>query len=351
MLLNRNNNFGTLRLLFAALVIVSHTQGMLDGNPDRDLLFLLFGTLPFGEVAVDGFFLISGFLITKSMIERTSLLSFAARRVARIVPGFMVVFWLCVLALAPFFTTEPVFTPQVLADNVLLSLRLSIPTVPGAFSTAHFPMLNGSLWTIAWEFLCYMGVAALGVVGLLQARFRWLLAAGVVVALAIRIAWKLDTHGWHEGDFVNAVRFASMFGTGMLFHLFRDKVRYTTLGAGAAGVALFGLMFFEPLAETALTIFGGYLIFWFAFAVKQWPTSRLKDDISYGLYLYGFPVGQVLIWFWPHGNPWLIGLATFAGAIPLGFLSWTLIERPAMKLTERWLANLKARRVLQQIAS
>lgn len=89
---HRRNNFGTLRLLLASLVIVSHTPEMLDGNRSRELLTMLFGTLSFGELAVDGFFIISGFLIAKSMILGGSLKVFFVKRVARIVPGFMAAF-------------------------------------------------------------------------------------------------------------------------------------------------------------------------------------------------------------------------------------------------------------------
>ena len=348
---NHHNNFGTLRLLFASLVIVAHTPELLDGNSSRELLTILFGSISFGGLAVKGFFLISGFLITKSMVERTSVLSFAARRAARILPGFMVVFWLCLLVLAPLVTVEPVFTRHVLVSNVVLALKLDMPWAPGVFAGNAVHALNGSLWTIAWEFLCYIGVGVLGVVGLLHPRFRYLLLAGVVAALGLHVALKLFPDVWPPGDVLNAVGFGSVFGTGAVYYLFRDRIHYTALGAVVCGAALLGLMFVTPLAETALAVFGGYLVFWFAFAVKPWPTSRLRDDISYGLYLYAFPVGQVLIWFWPQGNPWLIGLATFAGAIPLAFLSWRLVERPAMKGTNAWLANRKARQVLRQAVS
>ncbi|MBB5746300.1 acyltransferase family protein [Brevundimonas variabilis] len=171
-MVNRHNNFGTLRLLFASLVIASHTPELLDGDRSRELLTMLFGTLTFGGLAVNGFFLMSGYLITKSMDSDPDLVKFAVNRVARIVPGFFAAFWISILLVGPFVTMQPVYTGDLMIENLLGSLILRTPTVPGAFEPAPIHHVNGALWTIAWEFLCYMAVAALGVVGLLNRRFR-----------------------------------------------------------------------------------------------------------------------------------------------------------------------------------
>ncbi|MBB5746324.1 hypothetical protein [Brevundimonas variabilis] len=112
-------------------------------------------------------------------------------------------------------------------------------------------------------------------------------------------------------------------------------------------MALFALLFSKGLSGPAQAIFGGYLVFWFAFAVKQWPTSRIRHDISYGLYLYGWVVGSILIWMNPAGNPWIIGFLTLAGSVACGYLSWVLVEGPAMDRAKKWLANRQERLALK----
>ena len=102
LLLNEKfNNFGVLRLFFAALVIISHSPELIDGNRSRELLTRLFGTLSFGEVAVDGFFLVSGYFITISFAERPDSYSYLTKRVFRIVPGYIIAFCVCIIIIAP----------------------------------------------------------------------------------------------------------------------------------------------------------------------------------------------------------------------------------------------------------
>ncbi len=115
----RDNNFGALRLFFASVVILSHSAEILDGNRSRELLTNIFGTLSFGVAGVDGFFVISGYLITKSFLSSPTLFDYMKRRVLRIYPAFIVCFWLgCAYTLR-----ERVVMPLQTLSNLLAALR------------------------------------------------------------------------------------------------------------------------------------------------------------------------------------------------------------------------------------
>jgi peptidoglycan/LPS O-acetylase OafA/YrhL len=130
---------------------------------------------------------------------------------------------------------------------------------------------------------------------------------------------------------------------GVLFYLFRNRVVFRPLLALGAAAVLAGIFVFAPaIAEFALVVCGGYLMFYLGqmhLPSLSWM-SRFPD-ISYGIYLYGWPVESLWIWF-HRGSPWL---AFFASAIicsVLGWLSWHFVERPALALKRRPTAPLPA---------
>ncbi|MGH1573539.1 acyltransferase family protein [Methylobacterium sp. P31] len=327
------NNFGSLRLLFAILVILAHAPELVDGDRSRELLTQLFGTLSLGEVAVDGFFLVSGYLITASYRAKRSFPDFVRRRVRRIYPAFVVASLLCIAVVAPLGGGD-----LAAASPLQTLLRLSLllmPVVPGAFAGLPYPLLNGSMWTIPCEFGCYLLLGLVGTARALQRRRRYLaLLAGLGGLLALR--WLYLPIG-HPGDGLGSlsemIRLTFVFACGGAFRLFADRIAYTRRGAAVAALLLLPLMFSRPLAEPAFAILGGYLIFWFALAVRPNALSRAtaRLDPSYGLYLYAWPVQSLLIARFPGISPWTVAALTLAAATPLGILSWYLIERPMLR--------------------
>ena len=329
------NSFGFLRLMFATMVIASHSPELIDGNRSREILTRLFGTLSFGELGVHGFFLISGYLITKSYVTSAGMSAYLGKRLLRIYPGYVASFLICWLVVGPLAGGHVPFGDG-LAGQIWRLLTLGLPERDGAFAGLHYPSLNGSMWTIAYEFRCYLLVALLGWLGVLRRKVLYGTLTGVLAVLML-IDFDVPVPGVLVG-LLGSVRydmqFFTLFFCGGCFYVFRDHIRLNGRTATVAALLLAGVMFVGPLADLAVGVFGGYLLFWFAFSVTAAPLSRIggRIDLSYGLYLYAWPVQSLIIQNAGPISPWLL----FAIATPLagvlGYASWRLVEQPFLRL-------------------
>jgi peptidoglycan/LPS O-acetylase OafA/YrhL len=338
------NSIGALRLLFASLVIVSHSPEMLDGDKRRELLTMLFGTVSFGGFAVDAFFLISGYLIAASFVGSSSVGSYFWKRVLRIYPAFLVCSLLCVVLVAPLAGAHLGALQMKDWGRVLYRLvTLKPPEVAGSFTGLPYPALNGSAWTIGLEFRCYILAAVFGLMGLYKRRALFLaltvalVATNLVFLLPIGATITAHAPRWFTGlvgEPHDVARLLSAFVVGSCFWLFRDRIVYGWRLGLVSAIALVGLMFVPVVGEMALFVLGGYLLFWVAFKATWKPLLEInaKDDISYGVYLYAWPVAALLIWYWRGIPVVLLGALTLTLALLLGAVSWWTIEKPALRL-------------------
>jgi peptidoglycan/LPS O-acetylase OafA/YrhL len=338
---SRNHVFDLLRIIFATLVLLSHAPELTDGNASRELWSrATHGTMTFGALAVDGFFLLSGFLIVQSWDRDPELLNYLRKRLLRIVPGYLVAVILSIVVVglaAPAVNHFFLHLDRFTLPSILI---LSSPDTPAVYPGDTYHLVNGSLWTISYEFRCYLLVALLGLLGLL--RRRWLCLALVCALLVVMSSFRLTVDlSWYRHLFFTGVpeqvfRLTAAFLVGTCFYLFRDRVRFAPWYAAAAVVMMIAVrvLAFRRL-EAAILVGGGYLLFYAGSLSLPWlDWMRRVPDISYGIYLYGWPVETLWIWF-HHGSPW----ATFAVSTPicfaLGWLSWHLVERPALTLKRR----------------
>ncbi len=335
----RRNNFDFLRFFLASLVILSHSYPLVLGdNREEPLQRLTRGQTTFGGVAVAFFFVISGFLITHSWLHSRSPLDYLKKRVLRIYPGWTAALLFGFLIVGPLsgghffsyvrqFGTYEYFKPLLLHSG---SDRL-----PGVF--AHNPfagVVNGSLWTIRYEFLCYLMVAALGLLGLYRSRL-WVLALFVASLLyeSVPAIPRLNLNLRYFGPMESLPSLLSFYLAGMTFYFFRDVIpRSRLLFAGS--LLLLALSVIPSQLALALPICGTYALLYAAvsstFNLHEFGRRR---DISYGIYLYAFPVQQMLIQGLPAArHPVVLFLIAWPLTCLLAALSWHLVEKPFLRL-------------------
>lgn len=324
----RNHTLDLLRLAFAVLVLLSHAAEITDGNYSRELGARL-THMTFGSIGVDGFFLLSGFLIVKSWQRNPKPGDYLTKRVLRIVPGYLVAVLLSTLVVGLLAPGVEGFFGKLGFRYARSVLLLGAPVTPIVFPGCPVNTVNGSLWTITYEFGCYLLVLLFGWLGLFRVRPLCLAVSLVLVGDLFH------PYFHHHNDLISAVRLTAVFSVGACFYLFRDRIVFRPLFAVIAAVAGPVLIkLFPHNTEGAIVVFGGYLMFYLVQLPLRVPTF---PDISYGVYLYGYPIEALWIWY-NRGSPWVTFVAATLISIGLGWLSWEFIEHPMLLLKRKNLA-------------
>ena len=346
----RNNALNAWRLTLATGVILWHswplTGRRISFEPVHQLL---------SDGWVDGFFAISGFLITWSWFRHPRARDYFFARGLRILPGL----WACLIATAFIIAPIAVAIQGGSAAKLLQSrapfeyvyrnyaVSIHMPDIGGTPVGVPFSGLwNGSLWTLIWEVLCYIAIAILGAAGLLHR--RWLIPA--LLALALYWSAKLPPSSlFAEGAGAQqhmdaatdrlvmgvwAARFACMFLAGALLYRFRDVIpaRWSLVAVSIVIVLAASLL---PNYRVIAAIPLAYAII-VSGALIHNQRLRLKTDFSYGVYIYAFPIQQLLvICGLAFLNPFAFAIIAAIITLPLAALSWYLIEKPAISIKSR----------------
>lgn len=355
MLTPETNSFGVLRFLMASLVLVSHSYLYAFGTSDAEPLQLALGR-SLGECAVQVFFILSGVMVAQSFDRSRSIVDFAVARALRIFPALIV----CVLATA--FVLGAIVTDLPLARYLTstglytyisktLSLSTGAAPLPGVFETLPFAgYVNSSLWTLKYEVLCYVGLAALGLVGLFRPATRRIAVVGM--ALLVATIFLSSPKNLEDYAFLDNFRyFVVFFGMGVLAYLVRDQLIVTAWLLPPL-LAFFLWARHTPVAELSAALFLGYAALWAA-SFRWGPFRDLcnRYDTSFGIYIYAGPLQQTLLWAVPALTPAPLTVLAFAIVMPIALLSWVTVERPALahrSVVARW---LKARPLLSRIAT
>lgn len=333
--MDRHNNFDALRLLAATAVIFSHAFLLATGRQDIEpLMVLTGGQTILGVVGVFVFFVISGYLVTQSWEHAPSLPRFALKRALRIYPGLAACIFVLTFGLGPIISSLPIGdylssygTYDFLVANLLLHTDHN--SLPDVWFTGRElgHILDGPLWSLPVEIAMYVMVAALGASRLLRVPVLVGLLAVGMLAIA------LDASNWHDWDFTGSVLWLlGFFVIGMLLQKLGPR---RWLDGRVALLALAGLIVSVPLDAFILLfpLCGGYLVIYLALhpSLPVLPAARF-GDLSYGLYIYGWPVEQTVLSVRPDAG-WLeLFLIAYPATAMVAFLSWHLVEKRALKL-------------------
>lgn len=333
------NNFDAIRLLAALLVLFSHSYP-LTGMGAEPFAARWGGYDTGGGLAVSTFFTLSGFLVCRSA-QRHDSWTYLRSRALRIVPGLAVCLVLTALVLGPFFTSLPAgryFQDPAVWEHVLGLFVFSITTViPGVFGGNPLNYFNGSLWTLPIEAAFYLVMPLLAAFGLLRRGVLALLTAALLACYLATPAWGLswDNQGGLLVRMVPlfpAIKAACFFLIGACFWAFREEIQLSP-GAAASCAIILAIAPAGHARMVVLLVCLPYLIFYAGLALP-WALHLGKTigDLSYGTYLYAFPVQQAVVALLGAGiGPILLTAYAAPPTLLLALGSWWLVEKPFLR--------------------
>ncbi len=331
----RNNIFTVLRFILASIVIMQHSYYLIDGDSRNDPLNTVFGTLTSGDMAVDLFFILSGYLITASWLRRPNFKNYLKSRIYRIHPGFCVAAILSMLVAAV--QSKSGFMDYI--DSIHMSKFLAgLPLL----ETLGLPKsVNASLWSVAYEFRMYLLVPILGYLGILN--HSWRVAS---LALLVSLYWcfgsvpsRLPGPGI-KFLVINPsifLRGTTMFLWGSWFYSNYEKIPRRHMVFIAAALTLPLVLYFQVGRKIFLAPIAGFLFISMGLTnsnkFSRWLDQR---DFTYGLYLYGWPVQLICLnWLGPYKNVLTLSLLSIVFSSFVGYASWKLVESPAIRFSSR----------------
>lgn len=321
------NNFNLLRLLFALFVVVYHVV-VLSAVPEWRGLEGRLSLL--AEVGVQGFFVLSGYLVYASLERSDTLGLYAEKRLRRLYPAYAVVVVACAvggLIVSDAARASPGAVAQYLGWNLVFA-NFMAPELPGVFAANPMHEVNGALWTLKIEVMFYLVLPVIAWLLRISGRARWglflLIYAGAEV-------WRSVLTGMGQTELARQLPGQmSFFVTGMA--LYRLGLSGSRLhAAGLAGIAvLASAIAFDALAP--LRAVGlGLVSVWVATGWPRLPDAARFGDFSYGVYIVHFPIIQTLVALGLFAVPWAGAGLTLAVSFAVAFLLWRLVERPALR--------------------
>lgn len=323
------NNFDFLRFISALFVIISHSYD-LSGKENEELLVVITrGTYHFSSLGLICFFVISGYLVSQSLLSSSSISNYAWKRMLRILPALCGVILFSVFVVGPIFTslsTSEYFTSSRTYSylrNILFVVSMQWD-LPGVFTSNADPSVNGSLWTLILEGRLYVLLPILYILRFFKSK---IIVAGVFIALIIFSPWIYLVGKFYPIGFYLALYFYA----GAIAALYKKQLRYNKWLFIAALIIIVLRCFYEWVNPLTFVAFP-YAILYLAQLRGKLNRFGRYGDFSYGMFLYSFPLQQCILQI--EGRDISISLMillSVAIALIFGILSWKFIESKALE--------------------
>ena len=337
---DKANNFTAMRIAFALIVLYGHALMIPLGLPFTGVWATSVDFIV--QCSLDGFFILSGYMITASAMRSRQLGRYVSARIFRIFPGLIATVLLLWLVIGPLFTSLPAGEYWSQSQTWLFPIKLisqidPMAGLPGVFEAS--PMgenMNGPLWTIRYELMAYVGVGVLMMVGLYRQNAQVLVWSALTFAFGIAV----ETFGYRgigEETIGTLARFAPAFMVGAAFHAGRKYLRLTPAFAGLAILAAIitrdlpvGWMMLDIALAASYPLIG-----YARLPGRIGDRVRTVEDISYGIYILHWPIGMMVFALLPGLNTTVLALIMLPLALLAGWGLRVVVEKPALALRAR----------------
>ncbi|ANH60431.1 acyltransferase family protein [Dokdonia donghaensis] len=336
----RVNNFDFLRFLFAVFVIITHSYALSGLESQQDLLqHITNNQASFSSIGLSGFFVISGYFIFKSFERSSHFYEYLKKRVLRVFPALLVVLLLSLLFVGSIYEGK---TPLLLNSSfwTYLPNNLSLygfqGVISGVFEENSYHSINGSLWTIQYEFSLYLAIALLFFIKGRPIFITIVISFIVLVMLSMYHLW-IDTFGGVKilgMQGLHILNLGSFFVVGSLLAILDFTKWNSKMLVSLLFIII--LVFFKIglYNQVKHILFPPFIVGLGFLPVKHISNFSKFGDPSYGIYIYAFPVQQLLIYLYrPIIEIFII--LSISISILFGYLSWHLIEKRAMLYKQR----------------
>ena len=315
------NTLIIIKIFMAIGVVVSHFSELKDGNRSNEILTQIFNTVSLGELSVILFFCLSGYLIAHSYTINDNFINFITSRILRIYPAFIF------NAIILYFFIQVIYSNIGFSDLKILKffynlIKLNLISEGQVFVGSYYPVMNGSLWSIPYEFCFYLMVPILIKICKKHHKFLYYLISTLILMILIS--------NYSKYLFANlmVLKLLTAFIAGVVFFRYDLIVKNNIMTLTLTFILFFIMVNYESTAFFSILCLFNVIINALKYEIKLLHSFKIHD-ISYGIYLWGWPVNKIVLHHLPNLNNISSLLITILITICMAFLSLFIIEKKA----------------------